>query len=360
MAIKDNAYIALQQLGGRATEAKLVEHYIKMYPDYDKSYTQTATKSKDKIRGTINAVLISNTQHEKIKVDKTKKPYEYYIVNLEEQLVVIQPIGTYNSVNDFLKSNNTRWAEKSRYKKQWLQSDDAIVLFVKNAKIFALGYITSIEETDDEEYPLDYAYNLELVDYIDYQIILEIVKPKLGNFRTYQLLDSETSRKVINYISSQKISYLDDNAADVELQKNMDKINSIEPEHKPQQVKLPKESNGGKIYPRNLAYAKKALEKANFLCEVDNTHITFISRATNKQYMEAHHLIPLQFQEEFLYSLDIPANIISLCPNCHRKLHLALINDKKKLLEKLLMNRNDTLKEFGIEINKDELFEIYT
>jgi hypothetical protein len=32
--------------------------------------------SKEKIRGTLSAVLISNTQHKKIKVDKTKKPYE--------------------------------------------------------------------------------------------------------------------------------------------------------------------------------------------------------------------------------------------------------------------------------------------
>lgn len=61
-------------LFSRATESELVEEYIKMYPDYDKDYSQTEKTSKEKIRGTLSAVLISNTQHEKIKVDKTKKP----------------------------------------------------------------------------------------------------------------------------------------------------------------------------------------------------------------------------------------------------------------------------------------------
>ena len=56
-----------------------------------------------------------------------------------------------------------------------------------------MGNITTIEQTDNDEYPLDYSYNLELVDYIDYQKILEIVQPNLGNFRTYQLLDYNIS-----------------------------------------------------------------------------------------------------------------------------------------------------------------------
>ena len=360
MTIKNKAYLTLQQLGGRATESELVEEYIKMYPDYDKDYTQTEKTSKEKIRGTLSAVLISNTQHENIKVDKTKKPYEYYTVNLKEKLVAIQPIGKHNSIDNFLHDNSARWAEKARYKKQWLQSNGATVLFVKDANIFALGHNIKIEETDDEDYPLDYSYDLELTDYINYQKILEIVKPTLGNFRTYQLLDSETSKEIFNYINSQKISYLDENLADIELQENIKNINSNEPEHKPQQVKQPKENSSGKIYPRNLSYAKKALEEANFLCEVDNIHETFISKATNQQYVEAHHLIPLQFQEEFLYSLDVPANIVSLCPNCHRKLHFASIDKKKDILEKLLINRHDKLKKFAIEISKDELFEIYT
>ncbi len=360
MTIKDKAYIVLQNLGCRATETQLVKEYIKMHPDYDKNYTSTKTSSEAKIRGTINAELMRNSLHKNIKVDKTKDPYEYYITNSQEKLVVIQPIGKNNSIEDFLKENSTRWAEKKRYEKQWIQSNNATVLFIKNANIFAIGDITNIEKTNHPEYPLDYSYNLELVDYINYEKVLKIVKPKLGNFRTYQLLDSITSKKVLDYINSQKIYYLDDNLADEELQNNIININSSEPDLKPQPIKPSKVNNDKNVYPRNLSYAKKALEKANFLCEVDNSHKTFVSKSTNEQYAEAHHLIPLQFQEEFNYSLDVPANIISLCPNCHRKLHFASIYDKKEILEKLLENRKYELKKFGIEASKEELFEIYT
>ncbi len=81
MTIKEKAYEALKELNGRATERELVEKYITMYPDYDKNYTDTDKTSKEKIRGTLYTVLISNTAHEKIKVDKNKKPYEYYIID---------------------------------------------------------------------------------------------------------------------------------------------------------------------------------------------------------------------------------------------------------------------------------------
>ena len=30
--------------------------------------------------------------------------------------------------------------------------------------------------------------------------------------------------------------------------------------------------------------------------------------------MEAHHLIPMEFQDDFEHSIDVPENIISLCP----------------------------------------------
>ena len=82
MAIKDNAYITLQKLGGRATETQLVKEYIKMYPDYDQNYTLTKTPSEAKIRGTINAELMRNSLHEKIKIDKTKEVVAFCKISL--------------------------------------------------------------------------------------------------------------------------------------------------------------------------------------------------------------------------------------------------------------------------------------
>ncbi|MGL4999965.1 MAG: HNH endonuclease [Cetobacterium sp.] len=46
-----------------------------------------------------------------------------------------------------------------------------------------------------------------------------------------------------------------------------------------------------------------------------------MSGTTNKQYMEAHHLIPMNAQDSFKNSLDVLGNVVSLCPNCHRMIH---------------------------------------
>lgn len=66
-------------------------------------------------------------------------------------------------------------------------------------------------------------------------------------------------------------------------------------------------------YGRNRGVAMKALEEAHYQCEYDKTHKSFISRKTNKSYMEAHHLIPMEFQNEFVDSLDRAENVICLC-----------------------------------------------
>ena len=62
-----------------------------------------------------------------------------------------------------------------------------------------------------------------------------------------------------------------------------------------------------------------ALKKTNYKCELDNSHQTFIYKGV--QFMEGHHLIPMEYQHLFTNSLDVVSNIISLCPNCHRKIH---------------------------------------
>lgn len=364
MTIKDKAYLALRSLGGRATEGQLVDKYIEMYPDYDKNHNPTDTTSKEKIRGTISAVLISNTQHENIKVDRSKKPFEYYIADdpnslIMNQNIVIQPIGKNNSIEDFFEDNSTRWAEKIKYKKQWEKSENSIVLFIKDKEIFAIGTIAKIEEDKDDTYPLNYYYyDLTPTNNIDYNKILEYAERK-GNFRHYELLDSGNNKAIIKYINSQRLMYLDDEHADNKFQDNINKIDAVEPEKSPQKIKDPKEINGIKTFPRNFAYAKSALEKSNYLCEMDNIHETFISNASNKNYMEAHHLIPLRVQEEFLYSLDVPANIIALCPNCHSKIHYGCAEDKKMILSTLLNMRKSELNIYGIDVTIDDLNNIY-
>jgi hypothetical protein len=112
-------------------------------------------------------------------------------------------------------------------------------------------------------------------------------------------------------------------------------------------------------WPRNPAMSSSAIAKANHACEIDGNHVTFTSQRTNKNYTEAHHLIPMEFQGLFTFSLDVPENIVSLCSNCHDKFHYAIKEEKIRLIEKLYYKRVDGLKVRKIERSVEQLKKYY-
>lgn len=111
-------------------------------------------------------------------------------------------------------------------------------------------------------------------------------------------------------------------------------------------------------YKRNATVGKEAITLAEYHCELDFTHETFVTR-NNLRYIEAHHLIPLSKQASFDNSLDVKANIVALCPNCHAKLHYGTEDDIKPLLEKLYTERKTKLERSGIDITLETLFSYY-
>jgi len=80
-----------------------------------------------------------------------------------------------------------------------------------------------------------------------------------------------------------------------------------------------------------------ALQLANFQCEINKEHDTFISNATLRNYVESHHLVPMEFYNEFELSIDSEANIVALCHNCHRCLHHGRFEDKKNVVRKIIL-----------------------
>lgn len=127
--------------------------------------------------------------------------------------------------------------------------------------------------------------------------------------------------------------------------------------NKPKTIPSPVYIQGKKTYPRDKQVAINALIKSNHNCEVDSNHKTFISKYSNLPYMEAHHLIPLSYQDKFNYSLDIESNIISLCSNCHNMIHYGL--NQTELIEKLYLKRKNDLLLNGIEVDLDALITFY-
>lgn len=113
------------------------------------------------------------------------------------------------------------------------------------------------------------------------------------------------------------------------------------------------------VWERRAKYISDIKEKSNHQCEFDPTHQTFLSKRTKKNFVEAHHLIPLEFQYQFQNSLDVPANIVALCPNCHRAIHGAVLDYRSEMIECLYEQRREELRKCGLDIELADLLELY-
>lgn len=118
-------------------------------------------------------------------------------------------------------------------------------------------------------------------------------------------------------------------------------------------------SEGIKQWKRDRAVVDNSIELSNHKCEYDNKHEYFISNKTEKNYVEGHHLIPMKYQDNFEYSLDVEANVVALCVVCHKILHLSRIEDKIPIISTLYNLRVKLLKLSGLEISLDELIDLY-
>lgn len=108
---------------------------------------------------------------------------------------------------------------------------------------------------------------------------------------------------------------------------------------------------------RNRKKAENALLIADFKCEIDKKHITFVRKNQNVPYMEAHHLVPLAYADLFRCSLDVEENIVSLCSTCHNQIHYG--KDAELLIKKLYSSRKELLRKVGIILSEKELLKMY-
>ncbi|SEG36374.1 HNH endonuclease [Eubacterium ruminantium] len=111
------------------------------------------------------------------------------------------------------------------------------------------------------------------------------------------------------------------------------------------------------VYPRDPQKKVNALKRARFRCEINPEHESFISRKTEMPYMETHHLIPLEYWRYFVNSLDVEANIVCLCSNCHNEIHYGKYANK--LIEPLFIKRESELLRAGIDIELGDLIRMY-
>ena len=144
--------------------------------------------------------------------------------------------------------------------------------------------------------------------------------------------------------------------------KYQEKVNEVKSIQMPKgKLPKPKPKKQGKSekYFSNPRRSKNAIETANFKCKLNQNHATFINKISKKQYMEAHHLIPISKQDYFDYDIDVPENILCFCPNCHRKIHLSENITKEEILKKVYYKRQKKLTQRGIILDFNALLNFY-
>jgi len=106
-------------------------------------------------------------------------------------------------------------------------------------------------------------------------------------------------------------------------------------------------------YKRDPKLIADAKERDSFSCQVDKSHITFISKGVN--YVEGHHVVPMFQQKNYSFELDDVNNILSLCPTCHREIHSG---DDKRVILHSIYNRNEKFMASN-NISLDDLEKMY-
>ena len=109
---------------------------------------------------------------------------------------------------------------------------------------------------------------------------------------------------------------------------------------------------------RNQIIITQAIEGAGYQCEHDSTHMTFIAKSTGQTYMEGHHLIPMKYQSQFDCGIDVYANVVCLCPTCHRLLHFGRDPERRYTAEKLFDQRITRLINSVIDLSKKDFLEL--
>lgn len=86
----------------------------------------------------------------------------------------------------------------------------------------------------------------------------------------------------------------------------------------------------------------------------------FTAKSSGNNYLELHHLIPQEFRNDFSYSIEVLANYVTLCPRCHKQIHLAVDRERKHLINSLYNERISRLNLVGLSLELKDIYKYYS
>jgi len=294
--------------------------------------------------------------------------YAYYVLNALQELhsitkVPLEQFYTYvmtcGSFEEFDETINLvkNGGNITKYYEKYVSDSRFVLILKENIKLFKIeekyisinpDYRDYFEKLFVKKYSMD-ELNKRLQkesDYADFlhnpqQLGVNLIDlPKKGSLIEIEIKED------IEYVS--QVDSIDDSEIVAETPDTSYKV-------EPKQV----QDGTLKVYPREPKVGKKAIKKAGYSCEYDNSHITFASASTGKPFMEAHHLISMTKQQEiwnkYGVNVDCVENVVSLCPNCHRAIHLAKKAEREKIIKKLYEYKKDEFEKIGLCIELKDI-----
>ena len=123
-------------------------------------------------------------------------------------------------------------------------------------------------------------------------------------------------------------------------------------------------SRGQKVYKTQRVFKKSAFESHNYYCAChEEKHYYFTAEATNKRYVEGHHMIPMEFQDQYWKdkqtNLDCTINLIPLCSHCHGKIHKSIKPERVQIITEVYNKYKDQLLTIDNNLTFDKFAELY-
>jgi len=254
--------------------------------------------------------------------------------NLVEYLEMAKFLQRKNLANDqfeyFYLESNTLFgnALASQIKGQW-------------QKTFVFKYFTAIFSGKK-----NYKYNIDGV------LKHGIIDNQLLNLKKFVDFINETE---IDFTQTIEIP-LDDVIESNDEVENTDDINRL-----PEQA-LGK--GGRQRYKTQRKIRDKVLQQYNYLCNChDQKHFYFESSDSFNNYVEGHHMIPMNRQSEYWedkqINLDVESNIVPLCPTCHAQIHLGSRRARLEILSEIYVRDEIKLKRIDKDIDLVKLVSFY-
>ena len=123
------------------------------------------------------------------------------------------------------------------------------------------------------------------------------------------------------------------------------------------------DGTGRKRFKTQKKVRDEVLRQASYLCNCHDKRHFYFESVDLHNYVEGHHIVPMNRQEEYYFdkdiNLDIPNNIVPLCPNCHCQIHLGSRQARIQIISELFVRNKAKLLSFDPNLTLSLLASYY-